>query len=124
LGLLEEKTGSLSDVVAVEKALGAVREDIETMEAEQRVLERKVALATVHVSLRHTDSTLWAHPGATIADAFQAGLAGAANLTMGAAVVAAAVAPSLGVLTVAAFVLVVFVRAGRRWRARRAAWER
>jgi hypothetical protein len=49
LTILAEKTGTLADVLAVERALSEVRERIERHEAEQRAAEGRVELATVEV---------------------------------------------------------------------------
>ncbi|MEO6572698.1 MAG: DUF4349 domain-containing protein [Polyangiaceae bacterium] len=57
LTLLEEKTGQLADVLAAEKVLGEVRERIERLEAEKRVAEGHVDLATVDVSIRPRESS-------------------------------------------------------------------
>ena len=51
LDLLQNKTGNLADVLAVEKALAEVRERIERMETEQRSAHARVDLAVVDVSL-------------------------------------------------------------------------
>jgi len=51
LGLLEEGTGSIDDVLAVEKELGAVREDIERIEGRMRWLESRSATSSITVSL-------------------------------------------------------------------------
>jgi hypothetical protein len=52
LRLLDDKTGTLADVLAVERALSDVRDRIERLEAEQRVSQGRVDLATVDVWLR------------------------------------------------------------------------
>jgi hypothetical protein len=52
LTLLEEKTGQLADILAAEKVLAEVRERIERYEAEKRVAEGRVDLATVDVWIR------------------------------------------------------------------------
>jgi len=52
LELLQNKTGNLADVLAVEKSLADVRERIERMETEQRAAHGRVDLAVVDVSLR------------------------------------------------------------------------
>jgi hypothetical protein len=52
LKLLEERAGSMSDVLAVEKALADVRDRIERLEATQRVSMQRVELATVDVVVR------------------------------------------------------------------------
>jgi len=51
--LLDERTGSLADVLATEKALAEVRENIERLEAEQRVAHGRVDLATIIVSFKY-----------------------------------------------------------------------
>ncbi len=50
LDLLSDRTGSLADVVAVEQ-LGSVRETIEQIEAQERLLEGQIAYATVKMSI-------------------------------------------------------------------------
>ncbi|MBI2393796.1 MAG: DUF4349 domain-containing protein [Deltaproteobacteria bacterium] len=49
LDLLANKTGTLADVLAVEKVLGEVRDRIERLEAEQRAAHGRVDLAVVDV---------------------------------------------------------------------------
>jgi predicted anti-sigma-YlaC factor YlaD len=51
-GLLRERTGKLSDVLAVEDQIDATREQIERMEAERKNLNDRIAFATIdlHVS--------------------------------------------------------------------------
>lgn len=49
--LLQNKTGNLADVLAVEKALADVRERIERLETEQRAAHARVDLAVVSVRL-------------------------------------------------------------------------
>ncbi len=51
LELLQNKTGNLADVLAVERALADVRERIERLEAEQRAAHGRVDLAVVAVHL-------------------------------------------------------------------------
>lgn len=52
LALLDKQTGSLADVLAVEKSLGETRERIERMEAEQRLAKGRVELATVEIGVQ------------------------------------------------------------------------
>jgi hypothetical protein len=47
--ILEERTGKLSDVLAVEEQLDRVRGQIETTEAEQKALVNQIALATIQL---------------------------------------------------------------------------
>jgi hypothetical protein len=49
LGILANGTGNLADVLAVERELAAVRERVERMDAEQRVLESQIEYATVKI---------------------------------------------------------------------------
>lgn len=49
--ILSQRTGKLSDVLAVEEELGRVRGEIESMEAEQKNLSNQIALATVQFRL-------------------------------------------------------------------------
>lgn len=51
LALLDKQTGSLADVLAVEKSLGETRERIERMESEQRLAKGRVELATVEIAV-------------------------------------------------------------------------
>ena len=49
--ILAQRTGKLSDVLAVEREIARVRGEIEGMEAERRSLDRRVTYATVSVTL-------------------------------------------------------------------------
>jgi len=120
LALLDEQTGSLEDVIAVEDKLASVRGDIESMEAEKRVLDESVELATVHISLHPEHTTLWADPPAAIGSAFETGVLGARNMLVGAAVVGATVLPPFAVLLAGLVLMVLFVRTLVRWRRRSA----
>ncbi|MGC4117435.1 MAG: DUF4349 domain-containing protein [Myxococcales bacterium] len=51
LRLLEEKTGSLADVIAVEKELASVRETVERLDAQSKALAKRVELAAVSLTL-------------------------------------------------------------------------
>lgn len=51
LGLLQQKTASLKDVIAVERELSRVRGQIEQMEGQTRLWNRLVALATIHLQI-------------------------------------------------------------------------
>jgi len=51
LDLLRQRTGKLSDVLEVETELSRVREEIERMEGERRLLSKQVAFATITASL-------------------------------------------------------------------------
>ena len=47
--LLRERTGKLSDVLAVEEQIDATRGQIETMEAEQKNLSKRISFATLQL---------------------------------------------------------------------------
>jgi hypothetical protein len=49
--LLRQRTGKLSDVLAVEKAIGEVRGQIDRMEGEKKVLENRVEFAPLTVQV-------------------------------------------------------------------------
>jgi len=49
--ILEQRTGKVSDVLAVEQEIARVRGEIEQMEAEQKSLEHRVSFASVELTL-------------------------------------------------------------------------
>jgi hypothetical protein len=49
--ILEQRTGKISDVLAVEQEIARVRGEIEQMEAEQKSLEHRVDFATIDLSV-------------------------------------------------------------------------
>jgi hypothetical protein len=49
--LLRQRTGKLTDVLAVEKEIGRVREEIERMEAERKSLMNRVDFATLNLTV-------------------------------------------------------------------------
>ena len=60
--ILQERTGKIEDVLAVEEEIERVRGEIESMEAEQNALEHRVDFASVELHLseeyrQHIDST-------------------------------------------------------------------
>jgi chromosome segregation ATPase len=50
-GILQQRTGKVSDVLEVEQEIERVRGEIETMEAEQKALEHRVDFATIDIQL-------------------------------------------------------------------------
>lgn len=107
LDLLSDKTGSLTDVMAVEKQLAAVRETIERIEAQQRVLEGQIAMATVKVEL--VSAPLAAAPvgtGGRILASMGEGLQAAGTFLVGLAIAFFWAAPTM--LIVAALGYVAF----------------
>jgi hypothetical protein len=110
LELLAQRTGSLADVVAVEKELGSVRETIERMEAQERVLEGQIASATVkiHLSTRHVAARLGA--GTRIAHAFGDGIDAAGTFLVGTAVFFVSAGPTLLILALMGYAVFLVVR--------------
>jgi hypothetical protein len=51
LGLLRDRTGSLKDVVEIEREIASVRESIERMEAQRKDLDNKVQFVTIDLEL-------------------------------------------------------------------------
>jgi hypothetical protein len=49
--ILDQRTGKISDVLAVEQEIARVRGEIEQMEAEQKNLEHRVEFATINIEL-------------------------------------------------------------------------
>lgn len=119
LALLEDRSSSLADVVAVEKELASVRETVERLEAEKRVIDTRVAFTTIQLSLRPKHVRVWDNPLASIASAFGGGLRFARTLVVGTAVVTAAALPSVIVIALVALAFWGILRGLLRWRARR-----
>ncbi|HEV2734848.1 MAG TPA: DUF4349 domain-containing protein [Longimicrobiaceae bacterium] len=64
LGLLANRTGRLEDVLAVERELARVREEIERHEGRLRYLRTRVAVSTLTVSLHEPHPVVGDYPGA------------------------------------------------------------
>ena len=115
LKLLAERTGTLADVLAVERALADVRQRVERLEADQRVGEGRVELATVDVYLRSQPT-----PGTEISlasrikNAAGDGLGTAREALTGAFLLLLRVGPTLTLLAAFAFALWSAARRLRR----------
>jgi hypothetical protein len=73
IGLLATRTGRLDDVLAVERELARVREQIERFEGRLRYLRARVALSTLTVTVHEPAPLLGSNPSASvIGDAFVA----------------------------------------------------
>jgi len=109
------KTGSVSDLMAVETALSQRQADLESLEAQQRVLADQVALATVTISLIPTGEAVAAAP-----ESFWSGLATGWNALVGffagALVVIGIALPWLIPIGVLAAVAIIAIRLGGRRR--------
>ncbi|HTN85502.1 MAG TPA: DUF4349 domain-containing protein [Sorangium sp.] len=117
LDLLSDRTGSLADVVAVEKQLGGVRETIEQIEAQERLLEGQIAYATVKVSVvtRHEEQAVGA--GGKIAAAARNGIENAGAFVVNVAVLLATAGPTLLLLAAIGAILYYALRGPVRRRA-------
>ena len=70
--LLATRTGKLQDVLAVERELARVREEIERQEGRLRYLRTRSAVSTLNVTLHEPPPVLGTQPGENpIADAFR-----------------------------------------------------
>jgi hypothetical protein len=98
LDLLADKTGSLADVVAVEKELAQVRETIERIEAQERLLEGQIAYATVKLSITTRYEPPPTSAGSRIARAAKEGIENAGGFLIGLVVFLAAAGPTLLIL--------------------------
>lgn len=73
LALLANRTGRLEDVLAVERELARVREEIERYEGRLRYLRTRVAMSTLTVTVAEPEPMVGDYPGSNpIADAFRA----------------------------------------------------
>ncbi|WP_437622299.1 DUF4349 domain-containing protein [Sorangium sp. So ce1151] len=117
LDLLSDRTGSLADVVAVEKQLGSVRETIEQIEAQERLLEGQIAYATVKISVvtRHEEQAVGA--GGKIVAAARDGIENAGAFVVNVAVLLATAGPTLLLLAAIGAILYHALRGVVRRRA-------
>jgi hypothetical protein len=115
--IMAHKTGSVGEVLEVERELARVRESVERLDAQKRGLDGKIDLATVTVSVQSTYvPTAAKEEGALarIAGAFRAGLTATGALALYAAMAFAAASPVLVPLGVLAALVVVVTRRRRR----------
>lgn len=110
LELLDKRTGNLAEVVAVEKELASVRETVERMEAQERVLEGQIASATVKIHLAERHAYARAGAGRRIVQAAGEGIHNAGAVLVGLCVVGAQVGPTLLVLAAIGSALFAAVR--------------
>jgi len=121
LALLTDRTGSLADVVAVEKELARVRETIERFEAEERVLLGQIAMATVKVQLETSYVASEPGAGSRLASAALDGGETAWAFVVGTGVFLLAAGPTLLILAGMAYAAFLGVRGWLRWRRRASA---
>ncbi len=114
--LLHDRTGKLTDVLAVEKEVDRVRGEIEQMEAEKKTLVNRVDYATLTVTLREASKaqlsplSTWDRFRDAAADGYASLLAG----IVGVLVFLLAYGPSLLLCGGMAFLILRFVFKGRR----------
>jgi|HubBroStandDraft_2_1064218.scaffolds.fasta_scaffold202077_1 hypothetical protein len=110
LAVLADKTGNLADVVAVEKELSRVRESIERLEAEERVLLGQIAMATVKVQLETSFVASDPGAGSRLARAAKDGGETAWAFVVGLGVFLLGAGPTLLILAALAYVSFLGVR--------------
>ncbi len=103
LELLQNKTGNLADVLAVEKALADVRERIERLDTEQKAAHGRVDLAVVAVNLHVRGAFEGAPVGQQIVTAAREGVAIARASVIFATTTALRVGPTLLLIAGVAF---------------------
>lgn len=113
LDIMQNRTGSIGDVIEAERALAAAREKVEKLEAEQRTMASKVDMATIHLSLTTPSSSAAQTPGQSVSRAWHAGVRGAQALSVYAAMAVAALAPTLVPLLSLLALVIVLVRRAR-----------
>jgi hypothetical protein len=114
LQLLETRTGSLEDLLAVERELGRVRERIEMMQGRLRYLNARVAISTLVVNLEEPTDLLALSPEAEpIRDALRAAWRNFVAVITGGIALLGAVVP-VALLLAAAVAVWRWIRRRRR----------
>jgi hypothetical protein len=113
LEIMSGKATSIHELVEAEKELARIRENIERLEAQERVMKSKIQLATVRVSLSTKSIPAWQTPGPSLVRAGKTGVQGAAAISVYAGMAFVAVAPTLLPILAVAFGIVVVVRRRR-----------
>jgi hypothetical protein len=124
LKLLDNATGKLEEVLAVEREISRVRGEIEQLEGRMRVLDNLTTLATVELRIDEIKNYL-PEEGATYATRVRRALRGStaalATTAEQLSIAAVAISPWAGVLVVLLLPAAVWIRARRRRRARQKA---
>jgi hypothetical protein len=119
LKLLEDATGELEDILAVERELSRVREEIERVEGRLRVLKDLTSLTTVTLTVREIKDYVPAE-GASyttrVRRGFEASIAALVSTAQGLSIVVIVLLPWLGVLLVLGITPLVVWRIARRRR--------
>lgn len=116
LVLLSRQEASLADVLSVERELSRAREDIERLEAQERMLEGRVAQAHLVVQIVASSDAFWSDPLATVANAARGGVHAAWAIVVVVVAVLAAIGPSAGLILFTFWILYRIVRFGFRRR--------
>jgi hypothetical protein len=126
--ILQQRTGKISDVLAVEQEIARVRGEIEQMEAEQKSVEHRVDFATIelHLSEEYKEQlgTGKLSTGRRLRNAAVSGLRAAYENLLGAVVFVMGAAPTLLLWVVALFFPVRWIWMKRQrwmWGTRKAA---
>lgn len=114
LEIMQQKTGSIADLVQAETELSRVRETVERLEAEQHTLDGQIALSTIHLTLSTPSVSSWQTPAQSLSHAWTSGVHAAQAIFVSAAIAFVSTAPTL--LPIALFAAVVVVIARRRRR--------
>jgi len=115
LGLLATRTGKLEDVLAVERELARVRQEIDTQEGRLRFLRSRAAVSTLNVTVHEPRALIGDHPRARpIREAFRDAWRNFIGFTAG-------LIASLGFLIPLGLILAGLVWLVRRYRPRRPA---
>lgn len=112
LEIMAGKTTSIHELVEAEKELARVRENVERLEAQERVMKSRIQLATVRVRLSTRSVPAWQTPGPSIVRAGKAGVQAAVAIAVGGGMAAAATGPTL--LPIFALVAGVVIALRRR----------
>jgi hypothetical protein len=117
LALVAERTGSVGDVLAAERALADVRDRIERLEAESRASHGRVELATVDVWMAHPEGAAGEGTvAARLSSAAKDGVRGAGDAALSMATVSLRAGPTAAIFALLAGGLIALVK---RWRGRR-----
>ena len=119
LDLLQRRTGALEDVLAAEREMARVREEIERFDAQRKSLDRRVTYATVNlVVMEETPATLNLGPRPVpgrFRDAFVTGVTEAVEMALGLTLLLLRFAPTLILwVAVLAWPVLLLVRWSRR----------
>jgi hypothetical protein len=113
LGLLATRTGKLEDVLAVERELARVRQEIDTQEGRLRFLRSRAAVSTLNVTVHEPRALVGDYPRARpIREAFRDAWRNFIGFMAG-------LIASLGFLIPLGLILTAIVWLLRRWRRRR-----